>query len=465
MFLGATFVDRSKVKIEHIVILLGKGANGKSVVQQCVCGVLGEEYVSTMEVGRLCSRGIDGDMAVAEINGKRLNYCTEMEETDFYRKSARLKAIVSGENVTARQLYGNPFKALNIPLLMANANKLPFFNKKDEAMLRRVYVIPFNVTIPEDEQDKSLGDRLAEEYPAILNWILEGRRKFIDNGYRLPTDTSLQKYVEKEKEEYNNVLKFMSVNKYLPSKEGTYLEPLVWRTLNELYNDYVRWCQHNYLIDIATKTVMKNILLDAGYFMQRKSQGVSVALYGNAKARITRMKQNLKLLDKKDPNVMWVDGVGYLTQMTKLAQYTGVSRHVLNRVKGNGYLNDCIKQFKGKTCYNVAAITEVLRRMNLLSSDQEKEEQKRQAEMMHRERNRFNARMKARGWPYRKYATDYDRLEEGVQVVPDYTTDNDCLMMAREAGLPMDNIKGIFKDEIFTGFIDERENYEQEDEQ
>lgn len=29
MFLGATFLDRKKVKIEHILILLGRGANGK----------------------------------------------------------------------------------------------------------------------------------------------------------------------------------------------------------------------------------------------------------------------------------------------------------------------------------------------------------------------------------------------------------------------------------------------------
>ena len=61
MFLGATFVDRQKVKIETIMILLGKGANGKSVIQKAVCGVLGEQYVATQEVGRLCARGIDGD--------------------------------------------------------------------------------------------------------------------------------------------------------------------------------------------------------------------------------------------------------------------------------------------------------------------------------------------------------------------------------------------------------------------
>lgn len=67
MFLGATFVDRQKVKIEHILILLGKGANGKSVIQKTVCGVLGDEYVTTQEVGRLCARGIEGDIAGTEV--------------------------------------------------------------------------------------------------------------------------------------------------------------------------------------------------------------------------------------------------------------------------------------------------------------------------------------------------------------------------------------------------------------
>lgn len=442
MFLGATFVDRSKVKIEHIVILLGKGANGKSVIQQAVCGVLGDEYVSTMEVGRLCSRGMDGDMAVAEINGKRLNYCTEMEETDFYKKSARLKAIVSGEAVTARQLYGTPFKAMNIPLLMANANRLPFFNSRDDAMLRRIYVIPFNVVIPDEEQDKELGDKLAVEYPAILNWILEGRRMFVENGYRLPRDTSIGKYLQDEQNEFNSVMRFMSTHRYLATQEGTSIEPVVWRTASDLYGEYYRWCKQNYMTEIVTKVIFMHMLEDNGYKKDRKSKGISFALYGNSKERIKKMIDKMSHPSKNDPNITWLDGVGYVPTMSLLLKYTGVSRHVMLRVKGNGYLDECIRQYDGKVFYNVSGVVEVLRRMHIIATDEQLDADRAILQQQQKERNRFNSRMKARGWPYRKYKTTYEHLDDGIVVVEDSVTDEECVRMAEEAGYDTGGIYG-----------------------
>ena len=96
MFLGATFVDRRKVRIEHLLILLGKGANGKGVVNQVVKGVLGDN-MSAEGIGNLCAKGLEGMSALARINGKRLNFGTEMSVSDFRRRDARLKTLISGE--------------------------------------------------------------------------------------------------------------------------------------------------------------------------------------------------------------------------------------------------------------------------------------------------------------------------------------------------------------------------------
>ena len=445
MFLGATFVDREKVKIEHIVILLGKGANGKSVIQQAVCGVLGHEYVSTIEIGRLCARGLEGDMAVAECNGKRLNYCTEMEETDFFKKSARLKAVVSGEDVTARQMYGSPFKARNIPLLMANANQLPYFNRKDEAMLRRIYVIPFEVTIPEEKQNKYLSDELVEEYPGILNWILEGRKKFIANGCRLPTDTCLERNVEEQHTEFNSVLKFMSVRKYKPKVEGTSVEPFMWRRLADLYPDYVRWAKANGFEGLVSKSQFSDVLADNGYKRDRRSYGICFAIFTNAKEKIVSRENRMKYPEKGDVRMMWVDGVPYLTSMRRLSDFVGVSVHVLNRLKTSGAFDGCIKQYEKKNCYQVTQVVEVLKRMRILASDEEKDAQRKMDKSLKRERDQFNARMKAREWPFRKYATGGDRLEEGIIVVSDFLTDEEAVEMAREQGYDITGVKGVFK--------------------
>lgn len=473
MFLGATFIDRAKVKIEHIVILLGKGANGKSVIQQTVCGVLGEEYVSTMEVGRLCSPGLSGDMAVAEINGKRLNYCTEMEETDFYKKSARLKAIVSGENVTARHIYGSPFKAMNVPLLMANANALPFFNKRDDAMLRRLYVIPFNIVIPPERQDRGLGHSLEDEYSGILNWMLEGREKFIKNGYSLPLDLNMRKFMEDSEREYNSVLKYMDVHEYRTKQEGTVVEPVFWVRLSELYADYFRWAKRNAITDVVTRQVFSNVLEDSGFHKERRTQGICFGLFGNVKKRRKQLENRLKNPSRNDVRITWLEGVPYVTSLQALSDYTSVSLHVIRRLYIEGEYAPFIKRFKEKAYYQIPGVVEVLKRRGIMATDDESRARSKMLKGMHKERNQFNSRMAARGLPYRKFASKEPRMEEGIIQVSDFTTDDEALEMARQAGYDVSSIGKLMghavhmmdePEDDLKAIIEKEREYEQQEE-
>ncbi len=443
MFLGATFIDRSKVKIENILILLGKGSNGKSVIQNVVCGVLGTEYVGQFEIGRLCASGNEGDMSVAEINGKRLNYCTEMEESDFYKKSARLKALVSGENVTARHLFGSPFKATNIPLLMANANRLPAFNKRDAAMLRRLYVIPFEVTIPEEKQNKTLGEELKAEYSGILNWILEGRELFIKNGYRLPSDFSLDKFLDSDAMEFNSVMKFMSTRGWHNKIEGVNVEPFTWIRLADMYAAYTRWCTLNHLEAVGKTIFSHTISNDLGYRKERKNNGYCVAVYGKDIEAIERQVRRDYGVRKK-ADLLWYDGVGYATTMVMLAKFAGVSKHVVARLNNEGKFDDCKKALKNKDVYDVKACIAVMKRIHVIATDNERDALYRIAQDLRYRRTLFNIRMQNRGWPYRMYDNDKPQLEEGIIVVSDYTTDEEVIRMAEAAGFNMGCLRGAY---------------------
>jgi P4 family phage/plasmid primase-like protien len=436
MFLGATFVDRQKAKIEHIVILLGHGANGKSVVQQTVKGVLGEDYVSEQSVGRLCKSGNDGDFAVAEINGKRLNYCTEMEVTDFYRKTARLKTLVSGEKTTARRLYGMPYYATHIPLLMANANQVPIFNKKDEAMLRRIYVIPFNVTIPEEKQNKSLSDELVAEYPAILNWILEGRRKFIENGYKLPPDLYLEEYVLSEKSEYNSALRYMDKRGYKSRLVGVSMLPQLRVRLRDLYAGYQRWCWRNN-IQAYGKATFSQVLEDEGnYVKDRDSKGVIFHVYcGADKIRNDRWKDATERNQKNKAKVLWKDGVKYVFSIKDLAIETGAGQAVLYNLSRSGALAGYTKAYKEKACYDVAGCMTILNERHILDSDDQKEILSRIRKELKYHRNVYNQRCQYNNFPYRMYGRNEEQIEDDIIVVPDETTWEETVNMAKAAGL------------------------------
>ena len=438
MFLGATFIDRQKVKIEHIVILLGHGANGKSVVQNTVKGVLGSDYVSEEGVGRLCKSGNEGDFAVAKINGKRLNYCTEMEVTDFYRKTARLKAIISGENVTARQMYGMTYYATNIPLLMANANQVPIFNKSDEAMLRRIYVIPFNVTIPEEKQNKSLADELKDEYPAILNWVLEGRKKFIDNGYKLPPDLYLEQYVISEKSEFNSALRFMDKKGFKPRINGVSLEPQRRVRLAELYADYQRWCWRNN-IEAYGKSTFSHVLEDEGkYVKERSSKGITFNVYLGAKKiaqdRYRTVTEQRRSGDYK-VKAIWKDGVKYVMSIKDLALETNTGEASLYTLSRKGLFAPHTKAYREKACYDVAGCMQVLIENHILASDEERAIISRINKELKYHRYVYNQRSAYSNFPYRMYGREEEQIEDGIEVVPDDTTWEETVAMAREAGL------------------------------
>ena len=58
--------------------------------------------------------------------------------------------------------------------LVIAGNHKPGLRSVDEAIRRRFNLIPFTVTIPPEERDKELGEKLKAEWPGILAWMIEG---------------------------------------------------------------------------------------------------------------------------------------------------------------------------------------------------------------------------------------------------------------------------------------------------
>jgi putative DNA primase/helicase len=58
--------------------------------------------------------------------------------------------------------------------LIISGNHKPGLRAVDEAIKSRFNLIPFAVTIPPNERDKELGNKLVVEYPGILHWMLQG---------------------------------------------------------------------------------------------------------------------------------------------------------------------------------------------------------------------------------------------------------------------------------------------------
>lgn len=161
------------LKIEKVLMLLGGGANGKSVFFDCIRALLGEEWISSVGL-----RELESPFNRTMLADKLLNYSSEL---DTKISVEMFKKLASREPVVARAPYGQPFTMTNYARLAFNANELPKEVEQNEAYFRRFLIIPFDIVIPEGERNPKLAEEIVEEgLEGIFNWVLEGLKRILE---------------------------------------------------------------------------------------------------------------------------------------------------------------------------------------------------------------------------------------------------------------------------------------------
>jgi putative DNA primase/helicase len=154
----------------------GSGANGKSTFFGALTAILGD-YAAKMPADALMSKerhaGSGPSPELARLNGARLVLASELDEGRRLSESL-VKDLTGGDVITARHLHKEYFDFKPTFKLWLYGNHRPVITGTDEAIWRRVRLIPFLVTIPEPERDADLPEKLLEEAPGILAWAVRG---------------------------------------------------------------------------------------------------------------------------------------------------------------------------------------------------------------------------------------------------------------------------------------------------
>ena len=170
-FLGMVFLDRSRLSVEKFALFVGSGANGKSVVGEVMRRALGESGVSSLDTGQL------RDEKMLPFVGRRLNFVPDMPRAKDF--DSTIKALASGQEVTARRNYRDPERVTCPPLCFA-LNEMPAFQDETPAFFRRVLIFRFDVTIPPYRQDRALAAHICEtDLPGVFNWLIAGRDRLL----------------------------------------------------------------------------------------------------------------------------------------------------------------------------------------------------------------------------------------------------------------------------------------------
>ena len=184
---------------EKLFFLYGSGANGKSKFLETLTYIWNNYATRIAPTTLLNKRFSDHSTEIAKLAGARLVLGSELPTGEIW-DDQKLKELTGGDTLTARLMRQDfsDFKP-QFTLLLAG-NHIPQMKHVGEAERRRFVLIPFDVTIPSEERDTKLGEKLKEEAGQILTWCIKGAGKYNKSGLVIPSSIlkASQDYLDSE---------------------------------------------------------------------------------------------------------------------------------------------------------------------------------------------------------------------------------------------------------------------------
>jgi len=231
----------ASTKFETFAMLIGAGANGKSVLLNIVEALVGSENCSAVQPSQF-----DNKFQRAHLQGKLVNIVTEIAEGAEIADAA-LKAISSGERTTVEQKMKNPFDIHPYVLCWFATNHMPRTRDFSSALFRRAVILTFNHVFKEHEQDRHLIEKLKQELPGILNLALAGISAALKRGELTKAASSIESS-EEWRYETDQVALFAQ-------DRCTFSEDAITKS-SDLYDVYKSWAEE----EGVKRTVNKNTL-------------------------------------------------------------------------------------------------------------------------------------------------------------------------------------------------------------
>ena len=256
-YVGYVFLPR--LNLEKILFLIGDGSNGKSVLLNIIRALVGDEQCCSFSLEEITK----SDYHRAVLGNYILNVSTENSTrmaTEFFKK------IASREPLQARHPYGRPFLVSEYATSIFAMNSRPRDVEPTGAFFRRFLIVPFNVLIPEDEQDSDLAKKIIDnEMSGVLNYVVEGVRSLLAEGdFDIPK--SVQDVVEDFRRESDSIFNFIHKG-YQRSKS----ESMPLKEMHDLYKIHYP--------DGIGKNAFAARLRSLGYEVKRAGQKNTISVY------------------------------------------------------------------------------------------------------------------------------------------------------------------------------------------
>jgi len=222
---------------EVLFLVHGPTAAGKSTLAEALKSMLGD-YALTCGFETFLRRRGDAGVRddLARLAGARMILASEPGEGRALDEAV-LKSMTGGDTVSARHLYQRHFEFQPAAKLWLLTNHRPRANAQDDAVWRRVMLVPFERTVPVDERDPTVKARLMHDPDvrrAILAWAVAGCLEWQRTGLKPPA--AVVAATLNYRDENDSVGKFLADEFSTPPRS---VSP------RELRDRYTKWCEAN----------------------------------------------------------------------------------------------------------------------------------------------------------------------------------------------------------------------------
>lgn len=271
---------------ERIMFILhGDTTTGKSTFLNTLHDLMGDyakRSPNELLIARFGDRGIPHE--VAQLVGVRFTFVSETGEFDRLDES-KVKDLVSGDPLSARFLHQNLFSFVPQFKLWAGTNHKPTIRSSDNAIWRRIRLIPFDVSIPEDRIDKSLPKKFRSELSGILNWAVSGCLEWQRIGIAAPD------IVREATQEYRDSMDVVGlfIHEECVTRDGSS------ESVAAMYSAYKEWAEANGEKPM-TKKMLSMRMGERGYHVRRVGRS-NTRMYHGIRLRTTMDDDGLTVPD------------------------------------------------------------------------------------------------------------------------------------------------------------------------
>ncbi len=230
MFLGYLFMQTNEAKV--FFVMGDAPDSGKSVLGRLIESFYDEDYISNVSLNNFGK-----EFALSTLLGAAVNLSMDLPDKQITGNAvATLKMLTGGDAINLNQKNIPEQRFVNGAKFIFATNHPIQISGDDRAFWNRLIYLPFQVTVPKEQQNPHLLELFEAEKDAIVTKAIKYAGKLVQSGFEFPTTKEIEEKIKQWRGiESDTVELFLKqCCRISPDCKG--------EVLSDLYAGYERYC-------------------------------------------------------------------------------------------------------------------------------------------------------------------------------------------------------------------------------